>query len=203
MYRPENIREIDKHHREITHKSCALSAKADELTTIKRYLLNAARKQGLIEDTDVTALADGAANCWSAISSLDPHCHKLTCILDWFHIGMKFQNVRNALGETLHDSLDSVKWTLWHGNSEEALTKLELLMENISVDKKRSKLKGLYDYLKRNQDYLVNYDERKEHNQTYTSQVAESGLVQRGVTVRGVFLEQISNLSVGSAISGA
>ena len=174
VYRPENIREIDKHHREITDKSCALSAKADGLTTIKRYLLNAALKQGLIEDTNVTALADGAANCWSAVSTLEPHCHKLTCILDWFHIGMKFQNVRNALGETLLDSLDSVKWTLWHGNSEEALTKLKLLMENISDDKKRSKLKGLYDYLKRNQDYLVNYNDRKEHNQTYTSQVAES-----------------------------
>ncbi len=130
VYRPESIREIDKQHREIIHKSCALSAKADELTTIKRYLLNAACKQGLVEDTEVIALADGANNCWSAVSSLEPHCHKLTCILDWFHIGMKFQNVRNALGETLHHSVDSVKWTLWHGNSDEALTKLDLLTQH-------------------------------------------------------------------------
>ncbi|MEM6447564.1 MAG: ISKra4 family transposase, partial [Cyanobacteria bacterium P01_D01_bin.123] len=91
VYRPENIRELDQQHRQITHKSCALSAKADELVTFKQYLLNAARKQGLAEATEVIALADGTTNCWSAISSLEPHCRKLTCILDWFHIGMKFE----------------------------------------------------------------------------------------------------------------
>ena len=47
-------------------------------------------------------------------------------------------------------------------------------MQNISDETKCSKLKGLYNYLKRNQDYLVNYDKRKEHKQTFTSQVAES-----------------------------
>jgi len=34
------------------------------------YLLNAALKQGMVENTVVTALADGALNCWSVISSL-------------------------------------------------------------------------------------------------------------------------------------
>jgi hypothetical protein len=35
-------------------------------------------------------------------------------------------------------------------------------------------LTGLYEYLHRNQAYLVNYDAREQANQTYTSQVAES-----------------------------
>ena len=47
-------------------------------------------------------------------------------------------------------------------------------MTNITAPKKRSKLKGLYDYLKNNQAYLVNYEERDRKSQTYTSQVAES-----------------------------
>jgi len=40
------------------------------------------------------------------------------------------------------------------------LTKLEMLMLNISDDEKCSKLKGLYNYLS-NQDYIV-YEERKQ-----------------------------------------
>jgi hypothetical protein len=99
---------------------------------------------------------------------------QLTCILDWFHIGKKFQNVRSAVEEGFKDTLERVKWTLWHGKPDEALTKLELLMTNVTDSKKRTKLEDLYDYLKRNQSYLVNYEERDKENKTYTSQVAES-----------------------------
>lgn len=174
IYRRESIRTIDPHHREIERKSCVLSARDDDLATIKTYVLHATRKQGLVQDTEVTALADGANNCWSVILSLEPHCKQLTCILDWFHIGKKFQNVRSAVDDGFIETLERVKWTLWHGKSDEALTKLELLMTNITDPKKRTKLAGLYDYLKRNQDYLVNYEERDQENKTYTSQVAES-----------------------------
>ena len=36
------------------------------------------------------------------------------------------------------------------------------------------KMTGLYNYIERNQAYIVNYDERATAHQTYTSQVAES-----------------------------
>jgi hypothetical protein len=173
IYRPSCIVEVDKHHRQLTDKICTLSALDDELATIKRYLYHAALKQGLSEQTHVTALADGASNCWSAISSLEPHCQILELILDWFHIGKKFQNVINALGEPLTKSLESAKWSLWHGNTEEALATIALLRDNITDEKKRSSLKGLYDYLKNNQTYLVNYDEREKAGKVFTSQVAE------------------------------
>ncbi len=48
------------------------------------------------------------------------------------------------------------------------------IRDNITDEKKRSKLKGLYDYLKNNLDYLVNYNEREKADKTFTSQVAES-----------------------------
>ena len=118
VYRPESIREIDNHHREIEDKSCAMSALDDELVTIKTYVLNAAHKQGMTQRTKVTALADGTANCWSVVSSLAPHCQQIESILDWFHIGKKFQTVKNALGDAFEDSLVRAKWKLWHGKVE-------------------------------------------------------------------------------------
>lgn len=82
--------------------------------------------------------------------------------------------MKKALGESFAESLESSKWNVWHGNVEEALTRLEMLSVNISDSQKRSKLQGLYDYLKRNREYIVNYDERQVLFKTFTSQVAES-----------------------------
>ena len=174
VYSPANIEEIDRHHRRITKKSCVISALNDELATIKTYLYHAALKQGLTEETQVTALADGASNCWAVILALEPHCHSLELILDWFHIAKKFQNVKNALAENYNESLDKAKWSLWHGNVDESLQKLILIRDNITDEKKRSKLQGLQDYLGNSRDYLINYDEREKANKPFTSQVAES-----------------------------
>jgi len=174
VYPPESIREIDPHHRQIERKSCALSAQDDNLATMKTYLLHAALKQGMDPNSIVTALADGANNGWSVLLSLESHCQELVCILDWFHIGQKFQTVRSAVEGEFQETLERVKWTLWHGKSDEALAKLTMLMTTITDSKKRSKLSGLYDYLTRNQAYLVNYEAREQAKQTYTSQVAES-----------------------------
>ena len=173
-YQPDTIQQVDKHHRPISHKTCVISAMDDELDTIKRFVLNAAHKQGMTEQTKVTGLADGANNCWSVLLSLKSHCRDLECILDWFHIGQKFQLVRSAVDGELQESLERAKWTVWHGKSDEALTKLKRLMSTITDAKKHSKLESLYDYLDRNQAYLVNYEAREQANQTYTSQVAES-----------------------------
>jgi hypothetical protein len=172
-YRPENIQRVDKHHRAIERKSVALSAKDDELVTIKTYTLNALKKQGMTENTIVTALADGALNCWSVVLSLEPHCKQLLCILDWFHIDMRFQNVGGTVEDAYKETLERVKWTLWHDKPDEALSKLKILMTNVLDDQKRSKLEKLYDYLKNNKAYLVNYEEREQQDKTYTSQVAE------------------------------
>lgn len=174
VYRPSSIQAVDNHHRQIIEKTCVVSAKDDNLKSIKTYLINAAIKQGLYRETQVTALADGANNGWSVLSAIRPYCNTLECILDWFHIAKEFQNVKNALGEAFEASLESAKWKLWHGEAPDALTKLIVLRENIPDETKRSKLKGLHDYLHWNQAYLVNYEDRATANKTYTSQVAES-----------------------------
>ena len=174
VYRPEHLQEVDRHHRQIMEKTCVVSALDDQLHTIKTYVVNAAKKPGLSQDTTVTALADGAQHCWSVVAAIHPECATLECILDWFHIAQKFQQVKNALGEAFTASLESAKWNLWQGNADDALTKLALLRDNVSDEGQRSKLTGLYEYLHRNPPYLVNYDARDQANKTYTSQVAES-----------------------------
>ena len=174
VYRPEAIRIVDKHHREISEKTCVVSAQDDNLQSIKTFLIHGALKQGLCSETHVTALADGAKNCWTVLGAIQPYCATLECILDWFHIGKKFQTVQNALGEALEASLERAKWKLWHGKAEEALAKLALLRNNITDEAQKSKMTGLYNYIERNQAYIVNYDERATAHKTYTRQVAES-----------------------------
>ncbi|MEL6555963.1 MAG: ISKra4 family transposase [Cyanobacteria bacterium J06621_11] len=174
IYQPNNLEVVDNHHRRISDKSCVISALDDDLKTFKTYVHNAALRQGLNAQTQVTGLADGASNCWSAILALRPHCQSLELILDWFHIGKKFKTVTNALGEVFEESLEKAKWTLWHGDAKSALRKLALLRDNLTDEKKRFRLKGLHDYLKNNQDYLVNYDAREKAGKPFTSQVAES-----------------------------
>ena len=91
VYRPESLHEVDQHHRKIVEKTCVVSALDDDLLTMKTYLLNAARKQGITPESQVTALADGAHNCWSVLSVVAPHCQTLEYILDWFHLGRSFR----------------------------------------------------------------------------------------------------------------
>ena len=173
-YQPNNIEQIDQHHRQITNKTCVVSARDDELETIKSFVLNAAYKQGMTAHTRITGLADGANNCWSVLRSLESRCQALECILDWFHIGKKFEQVKNTLDEAWEEALSSVKWSVWHGDAATALTKLRLIRDNTRDDAKRSKIQGLHDYLKNNLAYLINYDQRESSGRVYTSQVAES-----------------------------
>ena len=77
VYRPESVQDVDQYHRKIMEKTCVVSALDDDLQTIKTYLLHAALKQGMTQDSKVTALADGANNCWSVLSVVAPHCQTL------------------------------------------------------------------------------------------------------------------------------
>jgi hypothetical protein len=136
----------------------------DHLHTMKAYLFTAAHKQGMSHDTKVMALADGAKNCWSVLSALTPECKALECILYWLHIVHKFQQVKKALAEAFTTVLESAKWKLWHSHTQDALTKLALLRDNHTDEGHCSKLTELYEYLHRNQAYLVNYDAREQAN---------------------------------------
>jgi hypothetical protein len=92
VYNPNNIQQVGgktkkdgsiSHQRAIiTSKSCRASALSDFQESIKRQTLMAAMEQGLTGDTSVTALCDGASNCWSIIDVFENKCSNVLRILD-------------------------------------------------------------------------------------------------------------------------
>jgi len=115
-------------------------------------------------------LADGALNCWSVISSLVPHTDSSSVFWLVPHC-QEVSECQGTVAEAFKDTLERVKWTLWHGKPEEAES-AENPDDECHKLKQSQKLADLYDYLSRNQAYLVNYQERS--SRTKLTQVAES-----------------------------
>ncbi len=177
VYRPENIHRIDKHHNEIMKKTSVASALSDHQKTIKQLVLNACRKEGTnARVTELTCLTDGASNCWSITNSLKRACKKLINVLDWFHITKRFTIINNRVDADFKDKLEKVKWFLWHGKAKEGLERLAQLQGTVNDKNLLSDLQDLYEYLERNQKYMVNYQERQASNLPFTSTYAESSV---------------------------
>jgi len=143
--------------------------KNDDLAQWKTYTLNALSKQGMTEKTTVTA-PRWCLKLLVVILSLQPHCQQLLCILDWFHIAMRFENVAVLFWWSLYRDL-WVKWTLWHGKPDETLSKLKILMTNVA-DENAQNSKSYMTIWKTTRP-ISKYEEREQQNKTYTSQVAE------------------------------
>lgn len=173
VYRPENVIKNDKSFRgEITNKHCAASALEDTQKTIKSHTLLACKKEGLSLKTEITAICDGAKNCWSIIDSLEGKCASIYRILDWFHISMKFENL--SVSPELKTKIKRIKWHLWRGKPDRALTRIAQLIEATDSDKEKDKLHRLHTYISNNNAYIINYRDRMKNNLTFTSNIAES-----------------------------
>lgn len=185
IYNPEHIKYCEPRHpgdaalesprrAEILSKHCAASALDDNLETITQQTLLAAHKQGLTIETKLTALCDGAANCWLVVDSLEEHCHSVTKILDWFHIAMKFQQI--SLPASLADKLNKIKWCIWNGLADKGISRFEDIIQQTKNDKGINRLKKLKNYLSRNKAYLVNYAARYRDGKVISSSYAESNV---------------------------
>ena len=184
VYNPKNVESIGGNKKKdgtmselrgkITSKSCAASALSDNQESIKSQTLRAAKLQGLTKKTKVTALCDGASNCWSVVDSLESESSSINRILDWFHIAMKFKNT--GLGnDALNKRLESAKWHLWHGDADKCLGKLSSLSEELKEDiKKKNKIDKLKTYIDNNKSFTVHYSKRKNSNLIFTSHLAEA-----------------------------
>jgi len=176
VYRPENLKRVDKNHNEITAKTSVASAMSDGQKIIKQLVINACIKEGSNSKvTEITCLTDGANNCWPIANALEPYCKTLINVLDWFHITKRFTIINNKINNTFKERLEKVKWFLWHGKPKEALSRLSRLQDDADESFLIS-LQELYDYIHRNQKYVVNYQERNTANLPYTSTVAESSV---------------------------
>ena len=106
------------------------------------------------------------------MESVRPLCREMTCILDWFHIAMKIENI--SLESKLKQKLLRIKWHLWRGNVKNALTRLEQLIESAKNEKHCMRLKKFSTYIKNNCDKIIDYRARKKAGLVFTSQLAES-----------------------------
>lgn len=174
VFDPKNIVRLDKHHTKITKKHCAGSGKYDKQKTMKTNLVKAANKEGIDKGkTTLTALADGAKNCWNVIKVLEPLCLLLVCILDWFHIGKYIKRVKVKL-PNLAPQLDKIKSLLWHGCVEESLVEIEELLAIVTNEEALRIINNFHEYIFENKKYIVDYGERRDKGLPYTSHVAES-----------------------------
>lgn len=172
VYRPEELSYVDKNNNKLNSKTIVASAKDDQQETIKKLFKSACRMQGMTKQTHVVGLADGADNCWSIARSIEDECLQLTCILDWFHVTMKFRNI--AIPEAHKELYEKAKWNVWHGRAEQAVIRLEELSELILESEIKTKITTLKNYIHNNRDKIVNYDVRKKEGLPYTSNQAES-----------------------------
>ena len=101
----------------------------------------AAIKQGLSPKTHVTALCDGAANCWNIAKALEPLCANISYILDWFHLAKKFENI--SLPKQLKEDLMHIKWHLWRGNIAEALVRFKEILDLTKDEQLNDRIKRL------------------------------------------------------------
>ena len=179
----------------------------------KRRLFEVLRRQGLTMNQQVEFVSDGGEDVRNVQLYLNPEAEHL---LDWFHLSMRLtvllqtaKGIPEKIGEgeeeyelrpQVDKQLESIKWYLWHGNSLQALNKLESLEMDLEAaanesqdDHTRKLLKGveeLHTYVERNQKFLPNYGERYRNGERIASGFVESA-VNQVVSKRMVKLQQM------------
>jgi hypothetical protein len=173
VYRPEALEANKNHTRNyLSSKSVAASINDDGQKQMISSTIIAALKQGLNEKTYITALCDGAENCWKIAESLEPLCGKITYILDWFHVSMKMENI--AFPEVLKSKFLRIKWHLWRGNVERALVRLNEIETLTTNKKEQDKINKFLTYISNNKNRIIDYRKRKNDGLVFTSNLAES-----------------------------
>lgn len=137
---------------------------------------------GIDHETPITVLCDGGEDVDAAGRLLSP-CKR---ILDWFHIGMRFEHVLLAVRglkgldvyeqERLSRHLEGAKRLLWHGQAERCLERLASLRKDTGWIGKGNALGKLIGYLQGSKSWLVNYAERRANCLPISSAGAESAV---------------------------
>ena len=118
----------------------------------KRRLFEVLRSQGLTINQQVEFLSDGCEDVRNVQLYLNPEAEHL---LDWFHLTMRLtvllqtaKGIPEKIGEDeeqyelrsqVEKQLESIKWYLWHGNTFQALNKLESLEMDLEAAAYESK----------------------------------------------------------------
>jgi hypothetical protein len=158
-------------------------------TKSKRRLYEVLQSQDLQMNQEITFLSDGDDTLRELQLAMSP---KATHILDWFHLTMKLTvlgqygkglvQCEAVLGEAIRDKIERLKWSLWHGQVDKALGKiddLESAIEPFSETYARfpplvKALVALRTYIVNNRHLIPNYGERYRHGEAIATGFVES-----------------------------
>src|SRR5215510_2771225 len=155
----------------------------------KRRLYEVLRSQDLQMNQAITFLSDGDDTLRQLQLEMSP---KAIHILDWFHFSMKLTVLGQygkglvpcevVLGETICDQIDRLKWSLWHGQVDKALGKIDDLESSIAPFSETyaryaglvKALSELRTYIENNRHVIPNYGERYRNGEPIATGFVES-----------------------------
>ena len=155
----------------------------------KRRFCEVLRRQGLPADQPVTVLTDGGDSVRALVGDLPAGSEHQ---LDWFHVAMRLTVLgqyakglahHNPIEATaLQDRLERIKWRLWHGDADEALSRARELAEDVAalasgypgLTRLVKATAGLATYIGNNAAAIADYAERWDHGEIISTAFAES-----------------------------
>jgi hypothetical protein len=167
-------------------------------TKPKRRLYEVLHAQGLQMNQAVTFLSDGNDTLRALQLEMSPQA---THILDWFHLTMKLTVLEQyatglvqceaALGAEIREKLGRLKWSLWHGQVDKALGKVDDLASAIEPFNETyarfthlvKALTELRTYIGNNRHLIPNYGQRYRNGEAIATGFVES-TVNQGVSKR-------------------
>ena len=152
-------------------------------------------RRGYVGRGQLTVISDGAEIMKRLPKALPkPTTH----IIDWFHIAMKIRPLqqvagyivgtsggRNGQSKSIDDDIRSVKWKLWHGQTDRAIDRLEKIMAALAAasgqeDASDARLfdlaQPLLTYVRSNRNAIANYGARYRSGRRIASSLAESAV---------------------------
>lgn len=164
-----------------------------------RQLHHVLRRLGATATTPVTILSNGAEGPRSlgAAASVGP----IRNVLDWFHLSMRVQHVAQAVKgwatavpdaaertTMLDDAVTRLRWRLWHGQTERALTLIGDLLTDLDAAleaaddpparKVAALLRALETYVVGQADLIIDYAAARHRGEAISTATTES-TVQR------------------------
>jgi len=158
-------------------------------TKSKRRLYEVLHSQDLQMNQEVTFLSDGDDTLRRLQLEMSPNAIH---ILDWFHLTMKLTGLsqygkglvqcKAVLGEAICEKIERLKWSLWHGQVDKALGKIDDLESAISPFSETyaryaglvKALSELRTYIVNNRHLIPNYGERYRNGEPIATGFVES-----------------------------
>jgi len=162
-------------------------------TKPKRRLYEVLHSQGLQMNQDITFLADGNDTLRALQLEMSPQA---THILDWFHVTMRLTVLDQygkglvhcdaVLGKEIREKMERLKWSLWHGQVDKALGKIDDLASSIGLFQETyarftqlvKALSELRTSIGNNRHLIPNYGQRYHQGEAIATSFVESTVNQ-------------------------